>query len=415
MKRIFSILAVSALFVFAGCNETFPETSNGYGKLCFNRFAISGGVEAELVTKSVDEAPGDYRIEIFDQAGETVFKGTYADVKATGYGIELRAGDYSVQVQSKDIPVAAFSDPVYGAYSVFSIKAGETTELEPVVCKIMQTAATVSYDQDLVDIMTGDGEATVEVTSGYPLSYKLNYNGGNIVYDNRIGYFAVEEEPCTMVVTFVGMVNGSKQKMTKLLSDVNVGDLRAITFIKKVDEEGNVSFDVKVVSYVQDEELYAESIVDKQEVIGDDPDAPKGDGGIKLEFAPGCTQFTDLENIIVPPSGTPMDLRLLATVPDGVKKFLVKIESTNAAFSSAVVAAGGPVLDLVNPKPESEIIFEVVPFPHGASILGQTSVAFNLSAAQEPIIAFEGTHTFTMQVTDKNSCHKDIIVKMIVK
>ncbi|MBO4447554.1 MAG: DUF4493 domain-containing protein, partial [Bacteroidales bacterium] len=368
----------------------------------------------EVVSKAATEASGDYIINIYDEDDNLVTSTTYATVKQSDYGIELLAGDYRLEVISGELPIAAFDTPVYGADALFNIIAGQKTDLESVICTILQCAATVDYDDALKEIMTGDGVAKVEVTSGYPLSYAVNYNGGNVSCDQRTGYFSMASGSNTMIVSFSGKVNGSTQKMTKYISGVKVGELRKIIFIKKVNAEGEATVDVTINGYVEDAELQAFVAAPQLDVIGEDPDAPKGDGGITLAFEPDCTMFSDLDNIVVPTSGT-MDLRLVISCPGGIKKMGVVISSTSAAFLGAVEAAGGPELDLVNPSAESEVIFQVVPFPHGTDLLGATEVHLDLSAAQGPILGFSGTHTFTMKLTDNDNCRKEVAVTMIVQ
>ena len=156
-----------------------------------------------------------------------------------------------------------------------------------------------------------------------------------------------------------------------------------------------------------------------EEIIGDDPDAPKGDGGIMLalDYEGGCDpEIADLENmLIVPVEVRDMKIRFRATVPGGVKKFVVNISSTNSAFVAAVNAADAINLDLVSPSAANAIIFEVVPFPHGSELLNQTDIAFNLDTAQDAIINYKGVHTFTMNIVDNEGCKNQIPVVMVVE
>jgi len=416
MKSLVKILFAAALVLCCSCQERYNDPSTGKGIADFSQFSINReGVVVDVVTKALQEATDDYIVEILNTDEQSVWLGTYGQVKSTGYGIELLAGNYYLKVLSKQIPNAAFETPVYGATKDFTIVAGQKTMIDPVTCYLTQCAVTVAYSQELLDMMTGDGVAKVEVMSGYPLDYKVSYTPGAVTYDTRIGYFAVPAETSTMMVAFSGKIDGKNQTMTKYLSNVKAAEFRKITFVKKEVPEGNVTFDIVVDSYVQDEELTSAVQAPLPDTIGEDPDAPKGDGGIRLDFAEDCTQFTDLNNIEVPASGQPFDLRLFATVPNKVKKFKVDISSTSEAFAEAVAAAGGPVIDLVNPSEESQVIFQVVPFPHGPELLGLTRVDFNLSSAQEPILLFPGEHSFKMMVTDEKGCHNDVTVKMIVK
>lgn len=414
MKSLRLILAAAALVCAVSCSEDFrrhEEITTG-----ILSFTIHSALDVEVVAKSATEASGDYRINIYDADNEIVKSVTYSEVKESGYGIELSAGSYNLEVLSGDLPVCAFENPVYGATAAFSISAGSKTDLGDITCKILQCAATVDYDDALKEIMTGDGKATVEVTSGYPLTYNLQYNGGNVTREERIGYFSLESGATTMVVSFSGKVNGSTQKMTKVINGIKAGELRQIRFIKKVNAEGDATIDITVNGYVEDADLLAYIAAPQLDIIGEDPEAPKGDGDIRLLFEPDCTMYNDFSNIVVPTlEQGAMDLRLIIMAPGGIKKLGVVIQSTNSAFLGAVEAAGGPELDLVNPSAESEIIFQVVPFPHGSELLGATEVHLDLSAAQAPILGFAGSHTFTMKVTDNNNCRNEVAVTMIVQ
>ena len=93
----------------------------------------------------------------------------------------------------------------------------------------------------------------------------------------------------------------------------------------------------------------------------------------------------------------------------------VEVQSDSESFNNALAAAGGAVIDLINPSAENDIIFQVVPFPHGADLLGQTEVAFDLSAAQGAITNYPGNHVFMMTIVDQAFCSKKIPVTMIVE
>ena len=110
-----------------------------------------------------------------------------------------------------------------------------------------------------------------------------------------------------------------------------------------------------------------------------------------------------------------MAIRFKATVPNGVKKFTVNIDSDNSAFLAAVDAAQARELDLISPSEANAIIFDVVPFPHGEELLGQTEISFNLDAAQDAIVIYKGRHTFLMNIVDETGCRNQIPVTMVVE
>lgn len=411
MKKIFILLtAAAALFSAASCQKS-PVEAKDYGYLSFGEFSL--GLDEAVETRAA--ANGNYVVIVTDSEGKEVVNTTYGALLEDGdYQITLPAGDYILEARStKDVPVAEFEQPVYGASKEFSITAGETTYVGDLVCTLLQCKVTVSYSEEFLASVTGAGKTTVNVKAGYPLEYVLNANGS---YDQSAGYFAVEGN--TMTVVFSGNIEGKSQKMTKSFTNIAPKQWRQIKFIKKVNEQGNAVFDIVINDLVDDETLN-NSLVIEEETIGEDPEAPKGDGGIKLEldYEAGCDpEITDLENIVIVPVATrDMAMRFRATVPNGVKKFNVQIDSDNDAFLSAVDAANARELDLINPLPDNDIIFQVVPFPHGQELLGQTDISFNLDAAQDAITIYPGRHTFKMVIVDQTGCKKEIPVVMVVE
>lgn len=411
MKKIIAITAI-ALVLLPSCRK-ISSTSETEGTLSFASFQL----DLDAATKADLAAPGNYSIIIKDAQEKVVKTTTYTDVKSSDGGVTLPAGKYTLEALSSEegVPAAAFEQPVYGVSKDFNITAGQTTSIGVLTCTLLQVKVTVSYDDAFLASVTGAGKATVQVDPTAPLEFSMNYANGVVSYDHAAGYFAVNNgSNTTMNVVFSGLIDGKTQKMTANLTNIEPRQWRQIKFSKKVDSQGNATFVVTINSYVNDKDLVVAMSVAGEDTIGDDPNAPKGDGGITMGFAPGCTMFSDLSNIVVPATGT-MDLRLVASIPGGIKKFVVDMASTNSEFIDAVALAGGTRLDLLNPTSAQDIVFQIVPFPHGADLVNRTEVAFDLSAAQEPILIFPGTHTFTMTITDKNGCKKSIPVSLIVK
>ena len=412
MKNRFILAAVSvAMVLSASCQKSFVESKKD-GYLSFGAFALE--VDETVVTKS--EAAGDnYVISILDADEQTVVTKTYAEVKSNDSQISLPAGSYTLVARSLAgaLPMASWENPVYGVSKGFTIVAGQVTEIGDLTCTLLQCKVTVDYSDEFLSSVTGKGVTTVEVVAGHPLDFVMN---ADATYDRSAGFFAVEGS--TMTVVFKGEVDGKTSKMTKTFTDIAVRQWRQVKFIQKKNEQGEATFDIVIQDLISDETLNNE-ISAKEEVIGEDPDAPKGDGGISLDFDydAGCdTELTDLTNmLIVPVSERAMNIRLKATVPGGIHKFVVDIDSNSDAFNLALAAAEAFSIDLLNPLQAQDVIFQVVPFPHGPELSGQTEVAFDLSAAQSAITAYPGVHTFMMTIVDKSFCTKKIPVKMIVE
>lgn len=421
MKKIL-VIAASAALVLASCNKV-NSVPQAEGFLNFSDLQIDN--EEIIMTKAVSAASGNYSIFIYDSEDKLVKSATYAEVKANDNKLSLSAGDYTLVARSteEDVPAAAFAQPVYGATTAFNIQAGEVTSIGALTCTLLQTKVTVAYSDEFLAMVTGDGKTTVEVTTGSPLEYELSYNGGNPSYEQEAGYFAVNNGAnTTMTVTFSGKIEGKTAKMVKAFEGISPKQWRQVRFVKKVNAEGQATFDIVINDYVDDVELN-NLIAGNEAVIGEDPDAPKGDGGIELllDYEAGCdAEFTSLDNIVFPiiasTDAPTVCLKLKALVPNGVKKFSVDIVSDNEAFSLAVNAADATHLDLISPSDDNMIIFQVVPFPYGADLYGQTELSFDLSTAQPAMMIgpYYGTHKFTMNITDLQGCKKSILVQMIV-
>lgn len=426
MKKNLMLAVLSVAMVFAvSCQKTADNNIKGEGFLSFGEFSLD--LDEEVITKGRPADEG-YTLFIYkkvaDELGDLVKTLKYSEAIANDDKITLTAGDYTLVARSKasEVPAAAWEDPYYGTSHDFSIKAGATTTVDgPLTCTLLQCKVTVSYSDEFLAAVTGAdgvvGKTTVEVTAGQPLEYAMTRSGDEVTYDQSAGYFAVNGT--SMTVTFKGSIDGKTQKMTKTFDNIAPRQWRQIKFIQKKNEQGNATFDI-VIEKLIDDAVLNEDLVASEEILGDDPDAPKGDGGISLAFnyADGCdAQLTDLENmLIVPLSERTMKIKLLLTVPGGLKKFTVDIASDNAGFNNALaVVDAHDGIDLLNPTEKEYGIFSVVPFPHGADLKGDTVIPFDLSNAQGAIIGFAGRHTFHMTIMDNEGCKKVIKVVMVVK
>ncbi len=447
MKKMLILTAsVMALMSVASCQKSVVNEPKGDGYLSFAELSL--GLDETLDTKAGEfpEAGGEYFVFIKNSDGiDAVAPVSYSAVKAAGNKISLPAGSYTLYARSteNDVPFAAFETPVYGTSQEFSITAGEVTTVGELVCTLLQCKVTVSYSDDFLAMVTGDGSTTVTVTSGHSLEYALN---ADKTYQTDAGYFAVTGE--TMTVVFKGSIDGKSQKMTKTFTGIAAKQLRQIKFVKKTNEQGNATFDIEIEALINDSPLNENmsGVVGTEESIGDDPAQPKGDGGIRLvpdytpeEIAAGdnviiTTVVTDADgnevlyengekkvSLMIPITApkvenTPdMSIKLKAIVPGGIKKFTVDISTDNPTFAAAVNEVNASHLDLVNPLAAHDVIYQLVPFPHGEeALLGKEEVAFPLSGAQPAISAFPGIHAFDMTIMNASGSSNTIRVVMEV-
>ena len=441
MKRFFTVMMLA--LAFASCDKDRFEYNTGdeqeFGTLSFAGLSIGVSEDVEyLGTRAGDtttEADGSYKIIITHSDGTVYFDKTYEEAKNTD-GISLPATkdgeSYTLvaRTTSADVPAAGWDTPVYGAtVNNITITAGQESVLDDIVCTLLQHKVTVDYNDDFKKMVRGNCTTTATYNSNSALSFALNYDeqSGRVTREERAGYFNVVEGGTTLEVTFSGKMdlegdgNAKTYRMTKAFTDVKAKSWRHITFIKKIDEEGNATFDIMINDYAEDAPI-EEGVDGVESVLGSDPNQPQGDGGIELV---STCDFDITKDVIIPnvveEGVVNMLLTMQANVPNGVKKFSVAISSTSPGFTAALdvvaeydEAAGGHVVDLVSPTEKNMGIFDIVPFPHGAELNGATEILFNLSAAQIPILAFPGTHSFVMTVIDAKGCKKDTTIKMVV-
>lgn len=402
-----ALLACAALF--ASCDgKSDYNTQTAKGTLSFS-------LKVDESTKAVGEASGDYYVAAVNSDGVVAFDTTYSALKGVKKAITLPVGSYTLVARStKAAPKnAEFDNPVFGVSAPFSILGGQNTSLDSLVCRLLQTVVNISYDEAFLANVTGDGTTTVTTSSS--LDYALAYNGGNPTFETRNGYFLVDNgTTTTMTVEFDGYYGGKRAVMRKIFTGIEPATAHMITFVNGSDVTGNAGFNISIDGFICDEELVQDIVGLAEKVIGEDPYAPTGDGGIELQST--CS-FDISKPIAVPPAGTAFTLTMRALVPNSVKKFTVEINSTSGTFVDAVkrINGGSNVLDLVNPSAGAKEVFtSILPFPYGDAVNGKSDIPFDLSDAQEPILAFPGEHTFIMHVTDQKACRKDISIVMTV-
>lgn len=445
-KSIIILTAVLSVLFCASCQKTAVNGSKGEGYLSFSSFELDID---ETVDRKATAANGNYTITVLDMDGNEVVRKSYSEIKNNDDKLALSAGTYTLNASSSDqnVPYAEFEQPIYGVSKTFSIEAGKVTEVGELTCTLLQCKVTVAYSEEFLAAVTGECSTKVTVTSGYPLEYALH---ANKIYDQAAGYFAVNGN--SMEVVFSGNIDGKSQKMTKVFTGIAPKQWRQIKFVQKKNEQGDATFDIVIQNLINDEVLN-NNIDASEDVLEEDPSAPKGDGGITL--VPNYTESESSKNVFTVEYQTddngdyildefgqkkvkalsivikaPADLsnvdemgmiipdmliKLKATVPGGVKKFEVDIETDNPSFASAVVVADATHLNLISPSSTNMIIFSVVPFPYGSELLGKTSVEFDLSRAQSAIYTYGGTHCFSMTIVDNANCKNVIPVTMIVE
>ena len=450
MKRLFYVAALAAL-TFASCEkDTFqpaqPEEPE-YGTLLLGDASISVSTETDIKTSRatqgdtydnyciwVTRTDGNTEVEVdLDKANTSATHTTYSSVKENG--ISLPAGTYTLKVQSAaSIPNAAFEAPVYTAEKTgIVITAGGETTAGDIVCKLNeQVKVSVSYNDLFAEHIAGPGKATVTINSTQSLEYPITYESSKASWKKENGFFKVAPSPATtsMEITVNVLMKVKKegsteyettnQKMTATVTGVAACQWRQITFAMQEDKNGNASFSVNIGDLEADIPLEVEATTSEDQILGEDPLAPKSDGDIRLlntaglnevttpkktewngsftfgdpSFAPADshiegTDYSDMdidaentarENMVIvideklstetigtgESVTTQPVLNFKAVVPNKIAEFKIKIIS-DVIDEEALLAAGvksGNELDIINRPEEVVGIATLVPFPY---------------------------------------------------
>ena len=277
------------------------------------------------------------------------------------------------------------------------------------------------------------GNCTTTVSIGESLDYNIVWDSTNSKiskYEQSAGYFNVNNgENTTMTVKFSGAIYDEESettkvmRMTKTFSDIAAKQWRQIKFIKKINLEGNATFDIVLDEYVEDNPLN-EDLTGNEESMGADPNAPKGDGGIKLICAEGpaaevltaWNEAAQTEKPAITISSDLASLKFNAEVPNGVYEFYVDITSSNDDFNTAVkgitVNKDGRIYLTKDEQEHRKVIDGLnllgIAFPYPENVINKNAVAFDLTNAIPALKMYAGTHTFAMYVTDITGCkHQD--------
>ena len=472
MKKIF-LMAMSAALALVACdkdNYNYSGLKEGYGLLSF---ADAGFVVSEETNTRATEPASDNTViwvynvtedgtvnvdEPVDLApnDEDITYTTYGAVKTSG--ITLPGGDYVLRAQTKDAIPMVGDAAVYGIDEPFSIIAGQETPLEELTLYLYkQVKVSVSYNEAFQNSLTENG-GTTTVTIDSENFATFNVTPTDFDSDSQYLYLDLTNEAdevqqngvsmeisvnAEMYVKEDGVTSVKTQKMTAAVTGVKPRDYRKIQIHKEEIKDGGANFSIVVDGLEVDTELSTD-ISASEGSLGDDPNAPKGDGGIKLINIAGLgatttptqaewnNSFTEDEmdeetrpaKIVITPDMT--QLQFKAVVPGEIFEFKVLIISEKIEPALGVAGITDPELDLIGEANQVKGISNIIPFPYhnpaeGKYVQGETELNFVLDGAipilQDFFVTDEGntdtttpshSHTFEMFVRDYDGKTKTI-------
>lgn len=427
------MLAVAA-FVAAGCvneeppykEEPKPTPGDATG------FLSVSGLSMRVVYDETDVRPDDtsdqtqspqavsgtraeqpdvdgFIVEILDADNAQVFKKTYAELKQQlAEPMELPVGAYRMEVRSEEsTPDVAWEHPVYGATSSFTISKAQTTQLEEVVCTLQNIKVTVDYSSELAGMLADTSKATISLGQTRQEFLKT---------ETRAAYFKSLDIENTLVFNFDGVFAGTDipAQFSKQITGVKAGQWRKISVVINYADKGTLLFQVTVDNnIIQDNSFVVDGTDNLLEELLEDPSAPAlawPGHDMSKPFTLTDAMFDDNGNCIEP---FVFDL----ASPNGIESLRVNIASTSSQFMASMAAIQLPetfdlcALDASSP---AGIILKGFGYPVGGELKGQQAKSFNIAGQIKALYEFDGTHTFSFDMTDAKGVSTAAALTLVV-
>lgn len=348
-------------------------------------------------------------VEILDADNAQVFKKTYAELKQQlAEPMELPVGAYRMEVRSKEsTPDVAWEHPVYGATSSFTISKAQTTQLEEVVCTLQNIKVTVDYSSELAGMLADTSKATISLGQTSQEFLKT---------ETHAAYFKSLDIENTLVFNFDGVFAGTDipAQFSKQITGVKAGQWRKISVVINYADKGTLLFQVTVDNnIIQDNSFVVDGTDNLLEELLEDPSAPAlawPGHDMSKPFTLTDAMFDDNGNCIEP---FVFDL----ASPNGIESLRVNIASTSSQFMASMAAIQLPetfdlcALDASSP---AGIILKGFGYPVGGELKGQQAKSFNIAGQIKALYEFDGTHTFSFDMTDDKGVSTAAALTLVV-
>ncbi len=348
-------------------------------------------------------------VEILDADDAQVFKKTYAELKQQlAEPMELPVGAYRMEVRSEEsTPDVAWEHPVYGATSSFTISKAQTTQLEEVVCTLQNIKVTVDYSSELAGMLADPSKATISLGQTSQEFLKT---------ETRAAYFKSLDIENTLVFNFDGVFAGTDipAQFSKQITGVKAGQWRKISVVINYADKGTLLFQVTVDNnIIQDNSFVVDGTDNLLEELLEDPSAPAlawPGHDMSKPFTLTDAMFDDNGNCIEP---FVFDL----ASPNGIESLRVNIASTSSQFMASMAAIQLPetfdlcALDASSP---AGIILKGFGYPVGGELKGQQAKSFNIAGQIKALYEFDGTHTFSFDMTDAKGVSTAAALTLVV-
>lgn len=348
-------------------------------------------------------------VEILDADNAQVLKKTYAELKQQlAEPMKLPVGAYRMEVRSEEsTPDVAWEHPVYGATSSFTISKAQTTQLEEVVCTLQNIKVTVDYSSELAGMLADTSKATISLGQTSQEFLKT---------ETRAAYFKSLDIENTLDFNFDGVFADTDipAQFSKQITGVKAGQWRKISVVINYADKGTLLFQVTVDNnIIQDNSFVVDGTDNLLEELLEDPSAPAlawPGHDMSKPFTLTNAMFDDNGNCIEP---FVFDL----ASPNGIESLRVNIASTSSQFMASMAAIQLPetfdlcALDASSP---AGIILKGFGYPVGGELKGQQAKSFNIAGQIKALYEFDGTHTFSFDMTDAKGVSTAAALTLVV-
>jgi len=330
----------------------------------------------------------------------------YMDIPAEP--MKLPVGAYRMEVRSEEsTPDVAWEHPVYGATSSFTISKAQTTQLEEVVCTLQNIKVTVDYSSELAGMLADTSKATISLGQTSQEFLKT---------ETRAAYFKSLDIENTLDFNFDGVFADTDipAQFSKQITGVKAGQWRKISVVINYADKGTLLFQVTVDNnIIQDNSFVVDGTDNLLEELLEDPSAPAlawPGHDMSKPFTLTDAMFDDNGNCIEP---FVFDL----ASPNGIESLRVNIASTSSQFMASMAAIQLPetfdlcALDASSP---AGIILKGFGYPVGGELKGQQAKSFNIAGQIKALYEFDGTHTFSFDMTDAKGVSTAAALTLVV-
>lgn len=393
----------------------FSAKSEDVGKLELKALTVSVDVsDIPLVPHSRVSAPtsyDDFTINIYNSNNEKKYTYIYKDMPDV---LELAVGKYTIEAVSSAKIESGFDKPYFAGSATCEITKDVITTVSKIECSLANIQVSATYSDEMKSYMGDD----VQVEMWIDESDKITFTPDET---RECFLVAPAETGNALKVRFSGTFDGEKiSKQLVFNEGVDAGTWQQVNFNVKIVTEGTISSTVNIVAdkttIRNDETIITLPTEDK---ISDfeDGNTPAPSGEITITGASYAGSSFNIDETQYLTSGSTQDVEIIVNIAAsaGIEKLVVRISSDNEDFAAIAAQLGEfDIADEESLGEKKEMLVTLGLLEEGQQIKGSTNVDFEITKATHLLSGFDGTHTFTITVTDANgkSLEKSLIIKV---